>query len=163
MSYKITAASARIAFTLILFAGISTSANAQQKLSSEQEQVVKTVSTIFTAAQLGDTAMFDSVISPDFYMFNGGVRFNGDAVMTPMKAQRAAGKRFEWTVTEPDVHITGSTAWIAYLDKGSVTDASGTVEQPWLVSAFLEKKAGAWKVAFLHSTRIPAKPQEKSK
>lgn len=37
--------------------------------------------------------------------------------------KHAAGKRYEWNVTEPDVHISGNTAWIAYANKGSITDA----------------------------------------
>jgi hypothetical protein len=55
---------------------------------------------------------------------NLGTRFNGDGIITLIKAQHAAGKRFEWNVTEPDVHISGNTAWIAYINKGSVTDAN---------------------------------------
>ena len=58
-----------------------------------------------------------------------------------IKAQHAAGKRYEWNVTEPDVHVSGDTAWIAYVNKGSITDASGTTKQNWLESAFLEKQA----------------------
>ena len=90
---------------------------------------MNTVSTIFTAARADDVAKFNSVIASDFYIYDGGVRFNGDAVMAVIKAAHAAGKRFEWNVTEPDVHISGNTAWIAYVNKGSITDASGTVNQ----------------------------------
>jgi hypothetical protein len=36
-----------------------------------------------------------------------------------------------------------------------MTDASGTTNQKWLESAFLEKEAGVWKVVFMHSTRVP--------
>lgn len=122
---------------------------------TEEQQVIDTVKTIFTAALADDTAKFDSVIASDFYIFDGGVRFNGDSVMAFVKAQHAAGKHYEWNVTEPDVHITGDTAWIAYVNKGSITDASGTTKQNWLESAFLEKEAGKWKIVFAHSTRVP--------
>jgi ketosteroid isomerase-like protein len=81
--------------------------------------------------------------------------------MALIKAQHVAGKRYEWKVTEPDVHISGKTAWIAYVNKGSITDASGTVNQTWLESAFLEKQAGTWKIVFMHSTRVPVTTQEK--
>jgi len=40
-------------------------------------------------------------------------------------------------VTEPDVHVSGTSAWISYINKGSVGDASSTTNQPWLESAFL--------------------------
>ena len=127
---------------------------------TEEQQIIDTVSTIFTAARVDDTAKFDSVIASDFYIFDGGARFNGDTIMAFIKAQHAAGKRYEWNVTEPDVHVSGDTAWIAYVNKGSITDASGTTKQNWLESAFLEKQAGNWKIVFMHSTRVAPPPQE---
>jgi len=149
----------------LLFSTIVSTARAQQKsLTPDQQQVVDTVSTIFTAARADDLAKFDSVIAPGFYIFDGGARFEGDAIMVLIKAQHAAGKRYEWNVTEPDVHISGNTAWIAYVNKGSITDASGTVNQNWLESAFLQKQAGAWKIVFMHSTRVPvATPENQRK
>jgi hypothetical protein len=84
-------------------------ARAQQKsFTAGQEQVIDTVSTIFTAARADDLAKFDSVIGPGFYIFDGGARFNGDSIMALIKSQHAAGKRYEWNVPEPDVHISGN-------------------------------------------------------
>jgi ketosteroid isomerase-like protein len=80
--------------------------------------------------------------------------------MNLIKALHAKGMRFEWNVTEPDVHISGKMAWIAYVNKGSITNASGTVSQNWLESAFLQKQAGSWKIVFMHSTRVPVPPPE---
>jgi hypothetical protein len=99
-------------------------------------------------------------IAPGFYIFDGGLRFNGDTIMAFIKAQHAAGKHYEWNVTEPDVHISDDTAWIAYVNKGSITDASGTTQLKWLESAFLQKQAGNWKIVFMHSTRVPPKQTE---
>jgi ketosteroid isomerase-like protein len=145
-----------MALAATAFALAFSSARAQQKLATaDQTQIVDTVKTIFTAALADDVAKFDSVVAPDFYIFDGGARFNGNAIMSLIKAQHAAGKRFEWNVTEPDVHISGNTAWIAYANKGSITDASGTLKQNWLESAFLQKQAGIWKIVFMHSTRVP--------
>ena len=146
-----------IAVTLALALSANpTTARAQQKLlSADQARIVDTVSTIFSAASTDDVAKFDSVIAPGFYLYDAGARFNGDSIMALIKAQHAAGKRYEWKVTEPDVHIRGMTAWIAYINKGSIRDASGTVNQTWLESAFLEKEAGTWKIVFMHSTRVP--------
>jgi ketosteroid isomerase-like protein len=140
----------------LIFSPNVTSARAQQKsLTSDQKQIVDTVGTIFTAARADDVAKFDSVIAPGFYIFDVGARFNGDSIMALIKAQHDAGKRYEWNVTAPDVHISGNTAWIAYVNKGSISGASGTVNQNWLESAFLEKQAGVWKIVFMHSTRVP--------
>jgi ketosteroid isomerase-like protein len=144
-----------------MFSTSISTARAQQKpLTTEQTEIVATVSTIFTAARADDVAKFDSVIASDFYIFDGGTRFNGNSIMALIKAQHVAGKRYEWNVTEPDVHVSGNTAWIAYINKGSITDASGTMNQRWLESAFLQKQAGTWKIAFMHSTRVPMVPQE---
>ena len=122
---------------------------------TDQTQIVDTVKTVFAAAQTDDITLFNSVVAHDFYLYDGGIRFNGDGIMAFIKTQRAAGKRFEWNVTEPDVHVSGNTAWIAYVNKGSITDASGTTDQKWLESAFLEKQADVWKIVFMHSTRVP--------
>jgi hypothetical protein len=129
--------------TLALALTLSTSfsnARAQKVLTAEQTQIVDTVKTIFAAALTDDVAMLNTAIAPDFYIYDGGTRFNGDGIITLIKAQHAAGKRFEWNVTEPDDNISGNTAWIAYVTKGSVTDASGTTSQKWLESAFLENR-----------------------
>jgi hypothetical protein len=162
MSLQLSIALAVI-FALGLSPNVSTARAQQKLLTSDQRQVVDTVSTIFTAARADDVAKFDSVIAPGFYIFDVGARFNGDSIMTLIRAQHAAGKRYEWNVTEPDVHISGNTAWIAYVNKGSITDASGTVNQNWLESAFLEKQAGTWKIVFMHSTRVPVAAQEKQR
>src|SRR5258708_34563134 len=145
-----------VALALIFPAHVSTAGAQEKRLAAEQTQIVNTVSTIFNAARTDDGAKFDSVIASDFYIYDGGVRFNGDAVMAMIKALHAAGKRYEWNVTEPDVHISGNTAWIAYVNQGSITDASGTVSQKWLESAFLQKQAGILKTVVMHSTRAPA-------
>jgi len=150
-----------VTFALIFSPYVSIVRAQQTSLASDQKQVVDTVSTIFTAARADDVAKFDSVIAPGFYIFDVGARFNGDTIMALIKAQHAAGKRYEWNVTEPDVHINGNTAWIAYVNKGSISDASGTVNQNWLESAFLEKRAGVWKIVFMHSTRVPPPTQGK--
>jgi hypothetical protein len=160
MSSQLRVSLAAIGFVLMFSANVSF-VKAEQKLSAaEQTQIVNTVSTIFAAARTDDVAKFDSVIASGFYIFDGGARFDGDAIMTFIKAQHAAGKRYEWNVTEPDVHISGNTAWIAYVNKGSIDDASHTVNQNWLESAFLQKEAGIWKIVFMHSTRVPMATQE---
>lgn len=160
MSSLLRVISDNIVLALMFSTSISTARAQQKPLTTEQTEIVATVSTIFTAARADDVAKFDSVIASDFYIFDGGTRFNGNSIMALIKAQHVAGKRYEWNVTEPDVHVSGNTAWIAYINKGSITDASGTMNQRWLESAFLQKQAGTWKIAFMHSTRVPMVPQE---
>jgi hypothetical protein len=147
--------------SILLVATKLSAASAQEKhLTTDQKKVVDTVSTIFTAARADDVAKFDSVIAPDFYIYDNGARFNGDAVMALIKQLHAAGKRYEWNLTQPDVHISGNTAWIAYVNQGSISDASSTMDQTWLESAFLQKQGGVWKIVFMHSTRVPRASQQ---
>ncbi len=160
MSSRLCIMLTTVVFTVFFSTNPRTVGGEQKLLTPEQTQIVNTVSTVFTAARTDDLAKFDSVIAPDFYIFDGGARFDGDAIMALIKAQHAAGKRYEWNVSEPDVHTTGNTAWIAYVNKGSISDASGTMPQQWLESAFLQKEEGTWKMVFMHSTRVPSPPQE---
>jgi ketosteroid isomerase-like protein len=161
MSLELRITMATIGLVLI-FSLVSTGRDQQKVLTNEQSQIVETVNTIFTAIQTDDADKLNSVTAPDFYIFDGGRRFNAQEVMAIFKAQHLAGKRYEWNVTEPDIHISGNTAWIAYVNDGSISDASGRVHQQWLESGFLEKQAGAWKVVFMQSTRVPS-PQENRK
>jgi hypothetical protein len=158
MSMKVRSVLAAAVLALVLFVAVRSSSGQLGVLSADQGQVVDTVKGIFAAATVDDLAKFHVVVARGFYLSDAGVRFDGDAIMTLMKAQHAKGRRYEWNVTEPDVHVMGDTAWIAYVNKGSVTDESGTKAQRWLESAFLERRRGVWKIAFMHSTRVPAAP-----
>jgi hypothetical protein len=143
------------AFALLFFAK-GYSATAQQPSSAEQEKIVSVMTTFFASAHDDDLAKFHSIIAPGFYIFDNGARFNGDAVMDLIKGLHATGKHYEWSVTEPDVHImNGNTAWIAYVNKGTITSGSTTTNQQWLESAFFEKIEGEWKIMFIQSTRVP--------
>ena len=50
--------------------------------------------------------------------------------MELLKKQQAAGKRYEWNITQPDVHIS------------------------------LQKQGRIWKIVFMHSTRVPTLSHE---
>lgn len=156
MSIRPRLALAFVFFALLFSTNVSLAKGQQASTTAEQEKIVSTLGTIFTAALTDDFAKFDSVIAPGFYMYDGGARFNGDSILNLIKAQHAAGKRYEWNITEPDVHVDGDTAWIAYVNKGKISDASGTVDQRWLESAVLQRQKGEWKIVFMHSTRVPA-------
>ena len=92
MSSLPSVAPATIAIALMLSASISTARAQQKHLTAEQTQIADTVSTIFIAARADDVAKFDSVIASDFYIYDGGVRFNGDGVMAVIQAQYASGQ-----------------------------------------------------------------------
>jgi len=132
----------------------------QKSLTADQKQIVNVLTTMFAAATVDDTARFDALIAPGYYMFDNGKRFDGDAIMGLIKSVHAAGMHYDWNVTEPDVHVTGKTAWVAYINRGTITDAKGNAQKMvWLESADLVKQHGVWKLAFLESERAPALSQ----
>jgi ketosteroid isomerase-like protein len=156
MSMKVRSILAAVVLGLVLAGDVGVVRGQQRALTADQAQVVSTVSAIFGAAEQDDLAKFHAGVAPGFYIFDAGARFDGDAIMVLIKAQHAKGNKYEWNVTEPDVHVSGDMAWIAYVNKGAITNASGTVAQRWLESAVLERHGGAWKIVFMHSTRVPS-------
>jgi ketosteroid isomerase-like protein len=155
MSLQIRIPRVAVALALLSFVHVSMGSAQPEVLTNEQTRVAETVNTLFTALKTEDAGKMNSILAPGFYAFDNGARFDGRSMMSLVKALHAAGKRYEWSVTNPDVHIRGDAAWIAYLNEGSITDASGQVRQQWLESAFLEKQSGVWKIVFLQSTRVP--------
>jgi ketosteroid isomerase-like protein len=129
------------------------SAEQADQAAADKTQVTEAVRSMFAALAANDDGKFRAVIAPDFYAFDVGKRFTADALLELIKTAQAAGKVYVWTVTEPDVHISGDIAWIAYVNRGSIKDASGTENVTWLESAVLQKEKGAWRIRFLHSTR----------
>ncbi len=69
---------------------------------------------------------FHAVTTKDFYAYDNGMRFDGDALMQAIQKQHAAGYVYEWNVTQPEVHVAGNVAWITYVNKGTVKKPEGT-------------------------------------
>jgi hypothetical protein len=123
-----------------------------------ERAIVKTVEGIFTAGQNDDLVAFQKVVAPDFYAYDAGARLTAAAMINLIKKAHAGGAVFEWNVTEPQVHINCTTAWITYINQGSVTNAAGRQPLTWQESANLEYRDGRWKIVFLHSNRVSKAP-----
>ena len=139
-----------ICATLLLLAAMPVNAS---PISADDAAVIDAMKTMYAAATTDDLAKFYTVASPDFYSFDGGKRFSGDELMAFIKEVHAAGKVYVWTGNEPEAHVDGNTAWITYVNHGSVTDASGKKDVTWLESAVLRKHENKWMIHFFHSTR----------
>jgi hypothetical protein len=112
---------------------------------------------MYKAATVDDLAGFQALVVPGFYAYDGGTRYDGDALMTMVMQYHKKGARFVWSVTEPDVHVHCDEAWIAYVNRGSIQFSPDTAAVPmvWLESAELQRQSGGWKLVFFHSTRVP--------
>ncbi len=129
--------------------------------AEDQTQIIETMRTMYAAAAVDDLAKFHTVAAPDFYAFDGGKRYDGDALMNMVKSFHDQGYLFVWTVLDPHVEATCDRAWITYANPGSITDPGSAQDKPatqqvtWLESAVLQKQAGTWRIRFFHSTRVP--------
>jgi len=149
-------ATASISALLVMFVLASTlRLKAQKPTANEERSITDVVRTLLVALRNEDQTELNSVVTPDFYIFDNGSRFDKDSVMAFMKHLHASGKQIEWNITEPDVHVVGDVAWIAYLNKGTITTGQIKSDQSWLESGFLERKSGKWQLEFMQSTRIP--------
>jgi len=121
--------------------------------------IADAVRAMYAAAAKGDDAALHDQLAPDFYAFEGGVRMDGMTLPNTVRKAQNGGRRFQWSVTKPDVRMQCGLATIAYVNVGAVGDSSGMRPVTWLESATLIFARGAWRIAFLNSTRTPAQPQ----
>jgi hypothetical protein len=124
--------------------------------SAAQTSVVETIRKAFAAVGAEDPDAFRAVTTSDFFAYDGGKPFDGPGLMDIIKQGHAAGKKWEWNVTDPKVHVSCNLAWISYVNRGAVTDTAGRHEVTWLESAVLGYSGRRWRIEFLHSTRAAA-------
>ena len=124
--------------------------------ADDEVAIVKTLGEMFSAGQHADLDRFHAVTTKDFYAYDNGKRFDGDALMDTIKQYQAKGYQYIWSVTAPEVHVGCDAAWVTYVNKGSIRQPDGTMtSMTWLESAVMRWDGNAWKVRFLHSTRVP--------
>jgi ketosteroid isomerase-like protein len=119
------------------------------------DAVADTMRAMYAAATADDFARLKEIFTEDFYAFDLGKRFDGMALAELIKGAHEAGTAFVWTVNDPETHVIGDWAWITYVNRGSITNASGVTPVTWLESAVLVHDAGRWRIRFFHSTRVP--------
>lgn len=110
---------------------------------------------MYAALKTDDYAGFRAATTPDFLAFDGGQRFDGDALMDLIKAQHQKGFVYEWQVNDPKVEVACDTALVTYVNTGVVTSAGTRRELSWLESATLKHDGQRWRIRFFHSTRVP--------
>ena len=121
--------------------------------ATAQAEVVKTQESLIAALKAEDEAAFKTLIADSFYAYDAGKRLDSAAFVGMIKSVHATGKKYDWSVTEPEVHVQCDWAWMTYVNKGSITDTSGRQEVSWLESAIFHYEGGHWRIQFLHSSR----------
>lgn len=119
----------------------------------DRQAVTATLQAMFDAAMADDAGKLGAIFAPGFYAFDAGKRYDAASLEATILKLHQSGKRYVWQVTLPDVHISCDTAWIAYVNKGSLTQSGKVTPLTWLESADLTYAGNAWHVAFLESAR----------
>jgi len=127
-------------------------------LSIDEQDIIQTIERVFAAVGGDDRASLDEVLCQDFHAFENGVQMTGRELLDLMTKYHAEGRRYRWSVTEPQVEVQGNLGVIVYVNQGSITDVPGAnpTPQSWLETVLLRRDQSGWRVAFLHSTRTKA-------
>lgn len=156
MTFKRFAVSTGVAAAAAFATLTSTPASAACP-AQDPAAVSGTVQAMFSALATGDVKTARTYYAPGFYLFDGGVRFDADGILTLIQQAQHAGSTYTWKVTEPDVHFACKLAWIAYVNQGGVTKDGQQTPVTWLESGVLQYEHGRWLIRFMHSTRVPPK------
>ena len=116
----------------------------------------QTMRDMYAALQTDDLAAFRAATTQDFFAYDVGERFDGDALLNLIKRRHAEGVVFEWNVNDPKVEVTCDMALVTYVNTGSATQAGVKRELSWLESATLKHDGQRWRIRFFHSTRVAA-------
>ncbi len=148
-----------VALGLTVFGAAAGSAAAASCPQADTAAVASAVQAMFNAAAADDMKTARTYLAQDFYIYDNGMRFDADAILGVIEKGEQAGAAYTWNVTEPQVHFACDTAWITYVNKGTLAKAGQQMPATWLESAILRHDAGGWIIQFMHSTRVPtAKP-----
>jgi ketosteroid isomerase-like protein len=149
----------RITFAGLLMTASLVCGAAGPVVASEADAsaITASLAALFDAFRNDDAAKFRSVVAPGFSSFDGGARFDGDALLKLIAAKHAEGWTYDWNLREPDIRQHGETAWAAYVNEGFVP-AGRRTQVTWQESAFLRRHEGRWLIEFFHSSRANPAP-----
>lgn len=142
--------------TLALAACANTPGSAPTTCPANAEaNVAQTMRDMYAALQADDLTAWHAVTTPDFFAYDVGQRFDGDALINLIKDRHAQGVVFEWTVNDPKVEADCAAALVTYVNTGSVTQTGNKTPRTWLESATLKHDGQRWRIRFFHSTSVP--------
>lgn len=121
--------------------------------------VAQTMRDMYAALMIDDLNAWRAVTTPDFFAYDVGQRFDGDALLELIKVRHAEGVVFEWTVNDPMVEVDCDVALVTYVNTGSTMQAGEKRPRSWLESATLKHDGERWRIRFFHSTSVPPPAQ----
>ncbi|MDP3493252.1 MAG: nuclear transport factor 2 family protein [Hyphomonadaceae bacterium] len=119
-------------------------------------EVAQVMRDMYTALTKDDLDGWHAAITKDFFSFDVGKRFDGDALFDVIKTNHAKGTVYVWTVNDPRIDVACDMALITYVNTGSVTPSAGATRNvSWLESATMKHDGQRWRISFFHSTSVP--------
>ena len=112
-------------------------------MSADMQDVVATIERAFAAIGNDDKSLLEEIFCEDFHAFENGISMTGPELFELMSRYHAQGRRYQWSVNSPQVEVQGSLGVAVYVNRGFITET---------------RQEGRWRLAFLHSTRMPQSP-----
>jgi mannose-6-phosphate isomerase-like protein (cupin superfamily) len=117
---------------------------AQSQSQSQDSVVAGRITTFFHALGAGDSAELRRTVTSDFYLFEHA-RWSLDTLLHLMPAVHGR----HWSQDQVQVTVAKPLAYVTYVNH------SDGAPIYWLESAVLRETHGTWRIAFMHSTRMP--------
>ena len=140
---------------LIITIFLSTSLQAQQLFTKDQQQVQQAVVKMFEALSNRDSVSLKVFCTTDITLYEYGQVWSIDTLINKAIFMNTAtdfkrNNTFDFISTETNKN----TAWVTYRLSSAITkDSKQTIVQ-WLETVVLAKQKKQWKVRHLHSTLI---------
>ena len=126
-------------------------------MSAETQNLVATIERAFAAIGEDDQTARKEVFCKDFHAFENGISMSGSQLFELMSRYHSQGRRYQWSVNEPQIEVQGGLGVVVYVNRGFISETQGSnpIAMSWLETVVLRRQESRWRLAFLHSTRIP--------
>jgi hypothetical protein len=121
-------------------------------------EVTDAVNAFYGALQTDDLQRVLNLTTPDFFAYDGGVRWTAASMAKYLSEAHSRGVRFDWNLADFQTHVSCAGAWTAYRNTGGIAEGDHYTALIWFESAALARVDGQWRVQFLHSSRSKETP-----
>ena len=123
---------------------------------AEAQEIIAAIERAFAAIGNDDQIQLKEILCEDFHAFENGVPMAGEELLGIMSGYHAEGRRYQWSVNSAQVEVHGDFGAAVYVNRGSVSmPGSEAIPMSWLETVLLRREESRWRLAFLHSTRMP--------
>ena len=129
-------------------------ANAQEKLTDDQQNVRKTVINMFQALADRDLDKLKKYCTSDIIILENGSAWNLDTLVQKVNQNKSTDFKRINTIDFIDTKVDKNIAWTTYNNQAEVTKNGQHGIIKWLETAILIREGKQWKIKVLHSTLL---------